>query len=855
MVVHSHLAEPKIRHSDFSTPMSDDERSRSAQFVWPALLLFASGFSALVFQVIWVRQLSLIVGVDVYAVTAGVSAFMAGLAIGGMAFGRIADRSANPFRFYAVLEAGVATCGVAVTIALSHYAAPFAVLENASAFLAWVTIFAFVGIPAILMGGTLPALIRSLAAANRDIGLKGGNLYAANTAGAIAGTLAAAFLLIPNLGISGTAYAAAAFSLFAAIGSLGLALSRVTVPHVSSNAVSQPFSGDVRLALGLYSVAGGVALGYEVVWTQSIVQFMSTRTFAFAIVLATYLFGLALGSALAAKWIDRIRNVWSVFGLLIAGAGLVALFGVAFLGSWIIVAQSIAEYWVLQLSGNQLAGMSARFVVASFAIVLPPTILLGAAFPAVLKVVVADGHVGRGVGMVSAWNTLGSIMGTAVTGFILIPSFGFVGSLGILAVVAAAIGVIAVFRNVGTVRWHRSAAVAICTIALVLAFLIPSDRFAMLLPGAQNGKLVFYEEGLGATVAVVEQGRDRKFRRLYIQGVSNTGDSLPSLRYMRLQALLPLITMQKQPQSAMVIGLGTGITAGALLAYNGLDQRVAAELLPGVKRASTQFSGNYNAASDPRLDIRLRDGRRELLASKDTYDLVTLEPPPPSAAGVANLYSTDFYRLAAKRLRPGGMVAQWLPLPTQNNEDTRSLVRSFIDVFPHATLWTTELHEMMLIGSFKAMKLDISRMTARFEQPEVRLALHEVGVNSVAGLMATWVTDRAGLEPFAGNAPAVTDDRPRIEYASWVRLDTFPTVLPQLMDLVTDAPLENADSEFKAAMERERDVLRTFYRAGLSAYRGDREGWQRNASQVSARASDNVYYSWFFGSAKQERSR
>lgn len=847
MAAHSQLAESNS--SNTSTPMSDEDAG-SAQFVWPAILLFASGFSALVFQVIWVRQLSLIVGVDVYAVTAGVSAFMAGLAAGGMAFGRVADRSANPFRFYAILEAGVATCGVAVTIALSQYAAPFAFLEDASALLAWFSIFAFVGFPAILMGGTLPALIRSLAATNRDVGLKGGSLYAANTAGAIAGTLAAAFLLIPNLGISGTAYAAAAFSIFAAIGSLGLARSRMQVPEVSSIVASQPFSGDVRLALGLYSVAGGVALGYEVIWTQSIVQFMSTRTFAFAIVLATYLFGLALGSAVAARRIDRVRNVWSVFGLLIAGAGLVALFGVAFLGSWLIVAQSIAEYWVLQLSGNQLAGMSARFVVASLAIVLPPTFLLGAAFPAVLKLVVADAHIGRGVGMVSAWNTLGSIIGTAVTGFILIPRFGFVGSIGILAVTAAAIGVVAVFRNVGIVRWHRGAAAAMCAIALLLAILIPSDRYATLLPGAQNGKLVFYEEGLGATVAVVEQGRDRKFRRLYIQGVSNTGDSLPSLRYMRLQALLPLIIMHKQPQSAMVVGLGTGITAGALLAYDGLDQRVAAELLPGVKRATTQFSGNYNAASDPRLDIRLRDGRRELLASRDTYDLVTLEPPPPSAAGVANLYSSDFYRLATSRLRPGGIVAQWLPLPTQNDEDTRSLVRSFIDVFPHATLWTTELHEMMLVGSLEPIKFDVTRMTARFEQPEMRLALHEIGINSLAGLMATWVSDRAGLKAFAGNAPPVTDDRPRIEYAAWVRPDTFPTVLPQLLDLATDPQLENAGIAFKTAMETEREVLRTFYRAGLSAYRGDRDGWQRSTAHIGAYASGNAYYSWFFGGVK-----
>ena len=168
---------------------------------------------------------------------------------------------------------------------------------------------------------------------------------------------------------------------------------------------------------------------------------------------------------------------------------------------------------------------------------------------------------------------------------------------------------------------------------------------------------------------------------------------------MRLQALLPLMIHRGEPRSALVIGLGTGITAGGLLCYPGLDRRVCAELLPAVVRAASQFSGNHGVTADPRMTLRLSDGRRELLRSSETYDLITLEPPPPSNAGVVNLYSRDFYVLAASRLNPDGLVAQWLPLATQTNADTRSLVRSFLDAFPQATLWTTELHEMLLVGS------------------------------------------------------------------------------------------------------------------------------------------------------------
>src|SRR5690606_7935738 len=257
--------------------------------------------------------------------------------------------------------------------------------------------------------------------------------------------------------------------------------------------------------------------------------------------------------------------------------------------------------------------------------------------------------------------------------------------------------------------------------------------------------------------------------RLYIQGVSNSGDAMPSLRYMRLQALLPLIVHAGEPRSALVIGYGTGITAGALSRYPGLEQRVVAELLPGVLHAAPLFQGTYGAARDPGLQVRLRDGRRELLASAQRYDLITLEPPPPSAAGVVNLYSRDFYALAAARLHPHGIVAQWLPLPTQNLEDTRALVASFIEVFPHASLWTTELHEMLLVGSMDPMPLDAARIAARYGKPTVRKALAEVGVGSPAALLATWVTGRTGLASFAGQARAVTDDFPAIEYATWVR--------------------------------------------------------------------------------------
>lgn len=695
----------------------------------------------------------------------------------------------------------------------------------------------------------MPVLLRAVSRGDADVSRRGGALYAANTCGAILGALLPAFFLIPRFGVQGAALAAAALNLLAAAGAwlLDRSAGSGTTPAQDAQLAAAPLPAQARLAVALYAVAGAVALGYEVLWSQMIVPFMSTRAFAFAIVLTTYLAGLAIGAALYARWAHRVRNPWPVFGFLIAGAGLVAVLEVALLGKWLVLAQTYAEAAVYQWTGSGFAGMCARFAVAAASLVLAPTLLLGAAFPAVLRIAVGDQRVGREAGVVLACNTLGGIAGTLLTGFLLLPALGLVRTLGVLAAIAAAVGAIAAWRGRAggraTTGW-ATGVVGLGTLAVVA--MLPMDQFARLLPGASGAGLVFYEESHGGTVAVVERaGNGNRFHRLYIQGVSNSGDAMPSLRYMRLQALLPLIVHNAEPKSALVVGYGTGITAGALSQYRGLEKRAVAELLPAVLRAAPHFQGTFQAATDPGLDKRLRDGRRELQASAERWDLITLEPPPPSAAGVVNLYSRDFYQLAANRLAPQGIVAQWLPLPTQNEEDTRALVASFIEVFPHAQLWTSELHEMLLLGSMQPLTLDAARIQARYSQPDTAAALKAVGVPSAAALLSTWVTDRDGLARFAGDAQAVTDDRPGIEYATWVRPREVVRVLPTLLALRSEPPLQGASDGLRAEMQLERARLDTFYRASLAAYVGDRETWGREMNKLARDDGDNAYYRWF----------
>jgi spermidine synthase len=815
-------------------------------------VLFLSGTASLIYQVLWVKQLSLVVGAEVYSVTIAVSAFFAGLAFGGAYFGRWADRLTRPLLVYPYLEAGIAVLSVATTVALYHSSFLFAAIEIRAGLLAWCLPFFLVGAPAFLMGGTLPIAIRFWMFGTERVAEVGGSVYASNTAGGIAGALLSTFVFLPHFGVHGTAYAAAALNLGAAAGAIALNRHSHKEQNAPETLDSKALTSPALFALALYALAGGVALGYEVVWSQAIVQFLSTRSFAFSIVLATYLAGLAAGSALYVRFADRLSDAWGTFGLLISAAGFVALLEIASLSVWQLRIQAIFGNMTLSATGSEFASICVRFFIAALGVVFVPTVLLGAAFPSALRLITREYAVGRDVGTVIALNTTGGIAGTLLTGFVLVPTLGLVRTLAVLAIVAAALGVSAVLRGSMVSSSMRWTVLAIGFVTVAVAVITPPDRLGRLLASTRGGgRLTFYKESTGYTVAVLKQASGHHtLRRLYIQGVSNSGDAMPSLRYMRLHALLPLIIHTGEPRSALVIGFGTGITAGGLLQYPQLQTRVCAELLPSVVQAGSLFQGNFGAASDPRLQIRVRDGRRELVQSSERYDLITLEPPPPSAAGVVNLYSSDFYKLAAKRLEFNGLVAQWLPLTTQNDADTRSLVRSFLDVFPYATLWSTELHEMLLVGSLSPIKLDPQEITRRFNQSPVTASLQEVGVKSPAALLATWVMDQEGLKRYVGNAAAVTDNDPHVEYAAWVHPKEIKSVLPELLALRTVPPVRGADSALLSEIQGEQESLFGFYAAGIAAYNGNRDLWQATIANVLQHDPDNPYYRWILGESR-----
>ncbi len=822
-----------------------------------AALLAASGAAALIYQALWVKQVGLLVGVAVYAVTTVVSAFFAGLAIGSTVFGKRADSELRPLVLYARLELGVALTGLATTLLLSRLAVPYAALEDRAGLAAWALPFVLIALPAVPMGGTLPALVRAARPRVDAIGAASGTLYAANTAGGVLGVLATPLVLVPAFGVQGTGAVAAITNLLLATAAMVLARrvpgADARIDHTRAAAPAQAIPG-LRLARTFYAAAGGLALGLEVVWSQAVMQFIDTRAYAFALVLATYLTGLVVGSALWARLADRVRDPWRTFGLLEAGAGAASLACFALLGPWLPALQARAHAALLPAIGPFLAACI-HMVLAPLALLLVPTVLLGAAFPAVARLACGTDRVGRDVGAVVAFNTLGGIVGTLATGFVVVPAIGLSRALALLAVAMAVVGGAAVLRGSAgrapAVRRLTAAAVALGVAAVATASArVPPDHLARLLLATRPGTLEAYEESPGGVVAVVrEPYLQSSFLRLYIQGVSNSGDSMMSRRYMRLQMLLPLLLHPGEARSVLVIGLGTGITCGTSLAWRSLERRECAELLPAVERTVGLFDGNLGVATDPGVRIHIIDGRHLLLRDSAMWDVITLEPPPPTAAGVVNLYSRDFYELCRERLAPGGIMAQWFPLATQNGDDARTLVRSFIDVFPHASLWTTEAHETLLVGSREPLVIDAPTLAARFAQPEVRRVLGEVGIADPAALLATYVTDRAGLEAFVDGAPPVTDDRPRLEYAGLVRAGEFNRVLAQILALQREPPLVGADDDLRAAIATSRQNLHAFYEAVRLFHAGRRDDMEPYLRRVFDADGSNPYYRWFIGSS------
>lgn len=735
-----------------------------------ALLFFVSGACGLVHQIIWVRLLLPIFGTSVHAVSAVLTAFMAGLALGAWLLGREADRRRRPLRFFAVLEFGIAACALLLPWALAGLDEVYTWLyrrlgDSPSTFAAarFVLAGSLLLVPAALMGGTLPALVREFTLRHGSIGRSAGLLYGLNTLGAALGSLFAAMVAFEHFGVSGTVYIAAAGNLIVALAALGLGRRRSAEtprqPESPSDA-SRPTSAPLHRAIYWgYGLSGFAALAYEVLWSRllSIVLGITT-TQSLSTVLVVYLLGLAAGGAVGGRWVDRLQRPASAFGLLEIALGSAAVLSVAAFGLVLPIASALGG-----LPG--WSGHATRLLAAAAVVMALPTFLMGLLFPVAGRLHAAAGvGVGRRIGSIYAVNTAGAVLGAFASSHLLLPTLGSQRTMWLLAALNIGVGavVLALTRDVSPGRVALRAGVLAAPAVIVCATL-PSTFLIEQFRTDPRARLIHADEGAAGTVTVHEYPDD--MRVLRVNGAGEVPTDRPSIRVFRLLGTLPLV-VHPDPQEVLVIAFGGGITLAAVEAQ--APRRIdCVELVPQVLGAAPYFDGYNNGVfrrvGAGRIRLLFDDGRNHVLRTERRYDVIISDSTHPATADSWVLYTEEFYRLSRERLLPGGVFAQWLPIHGLTLDDYRMILRTFRVAFPDATLWTTRGYSVLL-GTTAPLSIDYGRLVARLAGDGVQVPLAAVNLDRPAAFLATLALDAPTFARFAGSGPTNTDDRPYLGF-------------------------------------------------------------------------------------------
>lgn len=742
-----------------------------------ALLLavfLLSGISGLIYQVLWQRQLSLVFGVSAYATATVLGAFMAGLALGGFLAGRVADRVRSPLVWYGVVEVLIGLVGLLIPSAFAALQEIYGPLYRAmggsvlAPAVRFGIAFAVLLVPTALMGASFPLIVRAALGSRDDGGRAIGLLYAINTLGAVVGTLAAGFYLIGEIGIQGSIAVAAALNVAAGLAALivGQRLGAPTGPWrddtpVATSAVACPPSL-VRLLPWILGLSGFCSLAYEVVWTRLLVLFLETTTYAFSVMLAAFLLGIALGSAAVSPFLRRARNgplALASLQALVAISSLLALQALALMEPMLV--------W-LGFASDQGPSIAATALLA-FTAMFPPALFLGMSFPLAVTLFTAGGEqVGRRLGSLYAANVFGAIFGALAAGFLLVPLLGSNVTLTLLAILNVLAALATVTADTASSRRARlSVSAAALATVLLLSALAPAayaDVVAARFPGEQ---ILWSEEGLETTVTITRDGDEHL--RMYLNHHHQANDADWMVYFHRTLGHVPML-VHPSPREVLVVGLGGGATAGAATRYEGARVTVV-ELSRSVVRGAEWFRDvNYAVNERPNVAMLVDDARNHLLVSGRTYDVVTADAMFPSQAGSTNLYSVEYFRLVRRSLNTGGLMLQWVNADIPESEQ-KMVMRTFLHVFPHVSLW---LDGGLLVGSDQPLDPTLPWVDRVFEQPIARAALSQMNIRNGADARKLYRADRAAIEAYVGDGPLITDDRPRLEYFLGLRTDGGP---------------------------------------------------------------------------------
>jgi spermidine synthase len=733
-----------------------------------AVFFFCSGLSALVYQVLWLRMLGWVFGVTIYAASAVWATFMAGLAIGSYAAGLAGDRVRNPLRWFGAAEISIGVTALAtprLLDALQHlYVSLYPSLPDGLAALTaarLIMAFAVLIVPTVLMGATLPLVLKASTFRSSSLAEQVGLLYGSNAAGAIVGTLAAGLYLIPTLGIQRTFSVAAALNVV--IGASAVALSWFARPAAapSAAAVDAPLPvGDtadrpgLQVILAVFTLSGVVSLALEVVWFRVLTMFLRPTVYGFSVMLATILAGISIGSYLATPLLGR-RIRW-----LTALAAIELALGIA------IVLSFRPLVYLNQLRGELAPALSRVMpeylvypIAGSLLAIFPTALLMGIAFPIGLRLWGDGGsRTAERVGLFYSLNTTGAIIGSLAGGFVLLPRLGSEASLALLAGVSFCSGLALLFVAQGSAPL-RAALGAAAAAAFAWAVWSSPDPFVQFMAQRYAGTgLVWKQEGVEATVVVHRLGAGPNSRLLMtINGNHQAGTDFPTTFNHRRIGHLPML-VHPSASTALVIGLGGGATAGAVSLHDGVDVDVI-ELAEAVVDGARYFETiNYDVHKRPNVRLRIDDGRNFMLLTRKRYDVITADITQPIFAGAGNLYSREYFELMRSVLKPGGVVMQWIP---GTDVEFKLIARTFLSVFPETTAWADG---SLFIGSVEPLRLRRQDFDWKLGVPGRAQGMKDARIESFEALLETFAAGPKEIKAFVGEGPLLTDDRPLAEY-------------------------------------------------------------------------------------------
>jgi spermidine synthase len=764
-----------------------------------------SGASALIYEVLWARMLGLVFGATTIAISAVLTAFMSGLALGSAIAARVAKRSRAPLRAYALMEIAVGLYALIVPFLFRGidqiYAAVWQRLHPGFygfAFARFVLAALVLVIPTALMGATLPVLVAAVRQFGEYRAATVARLYALNLAGAIIGVIVAGFFLLPSLGVSRTIWIAAITNL--AIGVAAFLADRKAVqarvpPSWSSETTGKSDDRQTEVSRKFWLLcafsSGLITIGMQVVWSRVLAMIIGSSTYAFTIVLALFLIGLALGAWIVSA--NANTDLWSLRRWILWTQILIAV--TLFLSLRITnLVPALLVNLGFRLGINSWPGLLVMQLLGATALILLPAILMGMIMPLVLiwagragGANAEDSPAVRLVGQTYAVNTIGAIVGAIITSFLLIPLTSTRFTVFCAAALGVAVAGIAYEpkRAVTDRALARSLSAGSAVVLIIMMLLFwprlnlnalsvgAYDSFVRVLAKARGGvpeneqqgrtddhQLLMYEEGRTATVSV---RRDWGITSVAINGRTNASDADD----MPTQVMLGELGMLTAPriENVLMVGLATGVTTGSVL-QSPIESVECVEIEPAAIASSRFFDHvNNRPLSDPRLHLIVDDARTYLRVNPAKYDVIISEPSHPWVPGVANLFTREFFKLGRDRLRQDGVFVQWLQIYQLSTESLRSVLATFHETFPHVAVFrmggAAKGKDLILLGSHTPITFD--RIDQRMKEPRVLADLNRVGLNTPNDVTAWFVCDESQLGPAVKDAIINTDDNLHVE--------------------------------------------------------------------------------------------